>query len=226
MKLIGHEMLDMGTLITQEYDGDFTTLPFTNATFISPETHLALEELFSEYADFAPEVAPVIIYSREKVLQKVIPLRGYRTNGILVVMWGGYKNKDHWFEVAKGDYELDILDGKSVASLTSELAVELVAEPSNTSEMKKASPLSTLPLGKYTISNAKVDQAPFGLVAVIEIDDKEYRANKQLEGLLEMLGGSKGIQGGVEKATGLTLKVLEKGQTVQGHASVKVGLSK
>lgn len=227
MKLIGYDVINAGELITRDYDKDFSSIPFSSASFTSLEVSQDLEKLFKTYAGFSPEVAPVVIQSRSKVLQKIIPLRGYRTSGILVVMWGGYSHKDHWFEIPKGDYEVDVLDGKSVASVTGELAIELVEEPSNQSTgMKKAAKLSTLPIGDHHIANTKVLQTQYGLGVLIEIDDQEYWANKQLEELFRMLGGSNGVHGGAGLAIGLTLKVLEKGQTNQGHNTVKVGLSK
>ena len=219
MRLIDSNCLNMANLVMRKYEADFVTPSFCGSNFADEETFNSLSELFSVYAGFEPTFAPNVVVSAQGMLQKVLTLQGYRKEGVLFVMWGGYSHKDHWFEVPKGDYEVDVFDNMSVAVIGG-FAVKLVSEPDNTDkEFTKADKLSSLEVGAFKIDSVKSVATKFGDKYIAIIGGKEYWANKQLAEYVNMLGST-------DKLSGMTLNVISKGITTSGHPSVKVGLSK
>ncbi len=219
MRLIDSTCLDMEYLVLKEYDSDFVTPPYCAEVFADKDTFDNIFDLFSKYAGFEPTFAPNVMVSTQGMLQRVLTLQGYRKDGVLFVMWGGYSRKDHWFEVPKGEYEVDVLDNTSVAVI-GDFAVKLVEEPGNSDkEFTKASKLSALKVGAFKIDSVKSVATKFGNKFIAVIQGQEYWANKQLTEYIDMLGDT-------AKLSGMTLNVISKGTTVTGHPTVKVGLSR
>ena len=219
MKLIDANCLDMEYLMLREYESNFVTPPYSAEVFADKGTFDKIFELFVEFTGFEPTVAPNVMMSTQGMLQKVLTLQGYRKSGVLFVMWGGFSHKDHWFEVPKGSYEVDVLDNTSVAVI-GDFAVKLVEEPNNSDkELTKASKLSALDVGAFKIDSVKAVTTKFGDKFIAIIRGQEYWANKQLSEYITMLGDT-------AKLSGMTLNVLSKGTTVTGHPTVKVGLSR
>ena len=218
MKLIDANCLNMGYLVKSKYESDFVTLPYHEDVFADKDTSDDIFNLFVKFTDSEPTVAPNVVVSTQGMLQKVLPLRGYRKGKVLFVMWGGYSNKDHWFEVSKNDYEVEALDGITVAVLD-DYAVEVVPEPNNLDKnLTPASRLSDLEVGPYKIDSVKSVSTKFGDKIIVVIQGNEYWANKQLTGFVNMLGNT--------DISDMTLNVISKGKTASNHPTVKVGLSK
>ena len=218
MKLIDANCLNMGYLLDTKYESDFVTLPHHEDVFADRDTFDSISNLFVQFTDFNPTVAPNVVVSTQGILQKVLPLRGYRKDKVLFVMWGGYSNKDHWFEVSKNDYEVEALDGTTVAVLDG-YAVEVVTEPSNLdNKLIPASKLSNLGVGAYKIDSVKSVSTRYGDKIIVVIQGNEYWANNQLTGFVNMLGDT--------NISGMTLNVISKGETTSGKPTVKVGLTR
>lgn len=217
MKLIDVNCLNKGYLVSSKYESDFVTLPYHKDVFADKDTFDSISNLFVKFTDFEPTVAPNVVVSTQGMLQKVLPLRGYRKDKVLFVMWGGYSNKDHWFEVPRDGYEVDTLDGITVAVL-GDYVVEVVPEPNNLDKkLTPASKLSDLEVGPYKIDSVKSVSTKFGDKSIVVIQGNEYWANKQLTEFITMLGNT--------NISGMTLNVISKGKTASGHPTVKVGLS-
>lgn len=221
MILINSECLNMGKLMFQTYQSKYESPEFSPEIFADKDTFDDLSGLFQMYKGFEPTFAPNVVMSAQGTLQKVIPLQGYRKDGVLFVMWGGFSHKDHWFEVPKGSYEVDVFNGASVAVIDyCNLAVNLVEEPANSGkELTKASKLSALEVGEYKIDSAKLVHTKYGDTYIVTIGGREYWANNQLLDLIAMIGGADNVKG-------LTLRVIDKGTTKSGYLTVIVGLSK
>ena len=218
MKLIDANCLNTKYLMSSTYESDFVTPPYHENVFADKDTFDSIFKLFVQFTDSEPTVAPNVVVSTQGMLQKVLPLRGYRKDKVLFVMWGGYSNKDHWFEVPKGSYEVDALEGTTVAVL-GDYAVEVVTEPNNVDKkLTPASKLSDLEVGPYKIDSVKSVKTQFGDKFIVVIQGNEYWANKQLTEFISMLGHT--------TISGMTLNVISKGKTASGHPTVKVGLSK
>lgn len=219
MKLIDINLFNRMELLGLDYSEDFVAPRFYPQFFDHVDDFVQIREFFHTSKGFEPKVLPVVVRSTFGVLQQVLPLRGYRKNGVLFIMWGGFSNKDHWVEVDKANYEVDVVDNQSVA-IVGDYAVALVTEPESrdTKDMVKADKLSALALGNYKLESVKAIETKFGPKFIACIGDKEFWANKQLEGFIQMLGCA--------NMGGMTLKVLSKGTTASGHPTVKVGLVK
>lgn len=216
MKLIDANCLNTKYLMSSKYESDFVTLPYHGDVFADKDTFDSISNLFIKFTGSEPTVAPNVVVSTQGMLQKVLPLRGYRKDKVLFVMWGGYSNKDHWFEVSKDGYEVEALDGTTVAVLDN-YAVEVVPEPNNLDKkLIPASKLSDLEVGPYKIDSVKSVKTQFGDKFIVVIQGNEYWANKQLTGFINMLGNT--------DPSGMTLNVISKGKTASGHPTVKVGL--
>ena len=217
MKLIDANCLNTKYLMSSKYESDYVALPYHEDVFADKDTSDDIFNLFVRFTDSEPTVAPNVVVSTQGMLQKVLPLRGYRKDKVLFVMWGGYSNKDHWFEVSKNDYEVEALDGITVAVLD-DYAVEVVTEPNNLDKnLTPASKLSDLKVGPYKIDSVKSVSTKFGDKIIVVIQGNEYWANKQLTEFVNMLGNT--------NISGMTLNVISKGKTASNHPTVKVGLS-
>lgn len=219
MKLIDAKCLNMGSLVLKKFDTNYMTLPYCEEVFADKDTFEDICQLFVGFTDFEPKVTPHVIVSTQGMLQKVLPLRAYRKDKVLFVMWGGYSHKDHWFEVPFGSYEVDVLDNTSVA-LLGNYAINLVEEPNNVSkELTKAGKLADLEIGTFEIESVKPVATKFGEKFIAVIQGREYWANKQLTEYISMLGD-------VSVLSGMTLNVISKGTTSSGYKTVRVGLSR
>lgn len=215
---VDYTRLNTEVLMDLEYYSDFVSLPFEEKYFKNKSEFNYLDNLYEEVQGVKPSVLPCVVRARQALFQDIIPLRGFLSEGQLIIMWGGYANKEHWLTIPAPSYTVAVKKDSTFAVFEL-IDVELV-EQKETASLVKAKKLSALDEGTYKILEGKPRTTSYGPTYIVVIENEgEFWANAQLKRLVDMLGN-------VSVLKGMTLNVLSKTTTTQGHLSVKIGLQK
>lgn len=218
---VDYTRLNTSALMELKYNSNFVSLPFEEKYFKNLVEFNYLDNLYEETQGEKPTVLPCVVHAQESVFQRIIPLRGYidSSNQNLVIMWGGYSNKEHWLTVVPECYTLTVKKDEGACAKFEFIEVELV-EHQEKAPVVKAQKLSVLEVRDYRIQEVKSVTTSYGPTYIVVIENQgEFWANTQLKRLIDMLGD-------VTVLKNMTLKVLNKTTTSTGHLSVRIGLQK